>query len=91
MDELLPFLQKYEVWIYVILGTAAIFPLTRLISAWNEWQSSVFGLERESAQRRFSNSLTILVLLIVSIFLEFMVVSFVAPNYPQIASLPTSP
>ncbi|NLG97470.1 MAG: hypothetical protein GX491_08935 [Chloroflexi bacterium] len=90
MDELLPFLQKYEVWIYVILGTAAIFPLTRLISAWNEWQSSVFGLERESAQRRFSNSLTILVLLIVSIFLEFMVVSFVAPNYPQIASLPTS-
>lgn len=90
MDELLPFLQKYEVWIYVILGTAAIFPLTRLISAWNEWQASVFGLERESAQRRFSNSLTVLVLLIVSIFLEFMVVSFVAPNYPQLASLPTS-
>lgn len=90
MIELLPFLQKYEVWIYVILGTAALFPLQRLISAWSEWQGTVFGLERESAQRRFSTSLTVLVLLIVSIFLEFVVVSFVAPTYPQLSSLPTA-
>jgi hypothetical protein len=90
MEELLPFLQKNEIWIYVLLGAVALIPLQRLISAWKAWQGSVYGLEREIAQRRFSAALTVLVLLFVLIFMEFVIVSFVVPSYPQMASFPTA-
>ncbi len=90
MEELLPFLQKFEIWIYVFFGAVALIPLQQLISAWRTWQGSVFGLEREIAQRRFSTALTVLLLLVVFIFMEFVVVSFVAPGYPQMAVFPTS-
>ncbi len=90
MEELLPFLQKNEVLIYLLLGVIAIFPFRQLVMAWKDWQGTVFGIEREIAQRRFSSALTILVLLVLFIVMEFFIVSFVAPNYPQIASLPTS-
>ena len=89
MEELLPFLQKYEVWIYVVLGIVAFVYFQKLIVAWKDWQGTVFGLEREIAQHRFSTSLTILVLLVVFVLMEFVIVSFVAPSYPQLAVLPT--
>jgi hypothetical protein len=83
MEELLPFLQKYEVWIYSLLGVIALFYFQKLISAWKEWQGTVFGLERVIAQRRFSTALTVLILLVVFVIVEFVIVSFVAPAYPQ--------
>src|SRR5512138_3282265 len=90
MGELLPFLQKFEIWIYIFFGAVALIPLQQLISAWRTWQGSVFGLEREIAQRRFSTALTVLLLLIVFIFMEFVIVSFVAPSYPRSVSIPTA-
>lgn len=90
MEELFPFLQKFEIWIYIFLGAVALIPLQRLITAWRMWQGSVFGLEREIAQRRFSTALTVLLLLVVFIFMEFVMVSFVAPSYPQMAAFPTA-
>lgn len=90
MEELLPFLQKFEIYIYIILGFVAFFPLQRLISAWRLWQGSVFGLEREIAQHRFTAALTMLLLLALFIFIEFVIVSFVVPSYPQMASFPTA-
>lgn len=89
MEELLAFLEKYEVWIYFLLGIIAFVYFQKLISAWREWQGTVFGLERESAQRRFSTSLTILILLVLFVAVEFVIVSFVAPSYPKLASLAT--
>lgn len=89
MEELLPFLQKYELWIYVLLGVVAFIYLQRLVSAWKVWQGSAFGLEREIGQRRFSTALTIVLLLVVFILVEFVIVSFVAPSYPQVYALPT--
>src|SRR5690349_5158614 len=89
MEELLPFLQKYEVWIYVVLGIAAFIYFQKLIVAWKDWQGTVYGLERAIAQHRFSTSLTVLVLLVVFVLMEFVIVSFIAPSYPQLAVLPT--
>lgn len=89
MEELLPFLEKYEAWIYVLLGIIAFVYFRKLLAAWKEWQGTVFGLERENAQRRFSTSLTILILLILFVAVEFLIVSFVAPNYPKVALLAT--
>jgi hypothetical protein len=90
MEELLPALQKYEVWIYGILGVIALFYFQKLISAWKEWQASVFGLERVIAQRRFSTALTVLILLMLFVLLEFVIVSFVVPSYPQTLTMPTA-
>lgn len=90
MEVILPYLKTYEVWIYGLLGAIALFYFQKLISAWKDWQGTVFGLEREIAQRRFSTALTILVLLVVFILLEFLTVSFIAPSYPQSLSLPTA-
>lgn len=89
MEALFPFLRQYEAWIYVILGAIAFVYFQKLISSWKEWQGTVFGLERESAQRRFSTSLTILLLLVLFVVVEFVIVSFVTPSYPQVASLST--
>ncbi len=89
MEELLPFLQTYEDWIYIFLGSVAFVSFLRVVSAWGDWRGSVFGLEREIAQRRFTLNLTILTLLVVFILLEFFIVTFVVPSYPQTAALPT--
>lgn len=89
MEELLPFLQKNETWIYLLLGIIAFFPLQKLILAWQQWQGTVYGLEREIAQRRFASALTILVLLVVLVFMEFLLVSFVVPNTSQVSMIST--
>jgi len=89
MDELLGFLEKYEVWIYVLLGITAVFYLQRLIQAWSVQRNSVFGLEKESARRRLAAALTVLILLALLIFGEFFIVSFIAPSYSKATILST--
>lgn len=89
MDELLRFLQKNETWIYVLVGLGALVYIQRLLQAWNEWRNTVFGLERENAQRRLSSSLTVLVLLALLVLSEFLIVSFVIPSLPQPSVLAT--
>ena len=90
MEVILPYLKNYEVWIYCLLGLIALVYLQKLIVAWKDWQGTVFGLEQEVAQRRFSTALTILLLLVAFVLLEFLIVSFVAPSYPQNLALPTA-
>jgi hypothetical protein len=90
MEEVLPYLQKYEGWIYGLLGIVALIYFQKLVVAWKDWQGTYFGLEREIAQRRFSTALTILLLLVLFVLMEFVIVSFVMPNYPQSLSLPTA-
>ena len=90
MEALLPFLEKYEAWVYVLLGVVAVIYIKKTISAWQQWQGTLFGLERDIAQRRFTTVLTILILLVLFVVVEFVIVSFVSPSYPQIASLPTA-
>jgi hypothetical protein len=90
MEVILPYLKNYEGWIYAVLGIIALVYFQKLIVAWKDWQGTVFGLEREIAQRRFSTSLTILLLLVAFVLLEFLAVSFIAPSFPQSLSLPTA-
>lgn len=90
MEALLPFLEKYEVWIYILLGAVAFIYFQKLVVSWKEWQGTVFGLERENAQRRFSTALTIMILLVLFVVVEFIIVSFVAPSSPQLVAIPTA-
>lgn len=90
MEVLLPYLQRYEVWIYSILGVVALYYLQKLIVAWKDWQGTVFGLEREVAQRRFITSLTVVLLSMAFVLVEFVIVSFVAPVLPQTLAVSTA-
>ncbi|HSV86489.1 MAG TPA: hypothetical protein VLH85_07930 [Levilinea sp.] len=89
MEELLRFLKQYEAWIYALLGVVAIIYFRKLLNEWQEWRSSTFGLERESARRRLSATLAVVVLLILLATAEFVLVSFVAPVYPSLNVLST--
>jgi hypothetical protein len=89
MEELLRFLHQYEVWIYAFLGLVFVIYLRKLGIAWQEWRSSLFGLEKENAQRRVRTALTMVGLLGMMILSEFVLISFIAPAYPQSLLLPT--
>ncbi len=89
MLELFHFLVDYQIWIYAILGVLALIYLIRLINAWRERHSTIFGLEREDAQRRLNSALAIFVLLILLIGAEFVLVTFVIPEWPMVMITPT--
>ena len=82
MEELLLFLKKYEVWVYLLSALIGLVYLRKLLLAYQDWRASLFGMERESAQRRFSTYLTLFLLVILAAGLEVSLVSFVIPNYP---------
>ena len=69
MLELFHFLVDYQIWIYAVLGVLALIYLVRLIGAWRERYATIFGLEREDAQRRLNSALAIFVLLLLLIAL----------------------
>jgi hypothetical protein len=91
MQALLQLLKKYEVWIYVLSVLIGLVKLRQLILAYQEWRSSLFGIEREKAQQRFSTNLTLFLLVVLVAGLEVSLVSFVIPNYPaEKGQLPTA-
>jgi hypothetical protein len=89
MQEFLRLLATYEVWIYIFLGAIVFIYLRKLILSFQDWRSSLFGLEKESAQRRFANSLTFVGLLVIMALAVFILVTFVVPVYPDMVVLPT--
>lgn len=84
MLELFHFLVDYQIWIYAVLGVLALIYLIRVISAWKERYSTIFGLEREDAQRRLNSALAVFILLILLIAAEFILVTFVIPEWPMV-------
>jgi len=89
MQALLDFLTTYEFWIYFLLGVAAIIYLRRLVLAWQEWRAATFGLEKENAQRHINSALAVVAILTLMVVSEFILVSFVAPVFPQLRPLAT--
>ncbi len=89
MEDILKFLQQFEMWIYALLGAVGFICLRKLLIYWHEWRVAIFGLERESAQRRLSASLSLFVLLSLLGVAEFSIVTFVTPVYPRAYLLQT--
>ncbi len=89
MNEALRFFRTYELWIYLVLTFAAILYLRKFVLSWQEFRSSVFGLERENAQGRLNQAVAALLLLIILITTEFVLVTFVAPLAPESSPLLT--
>ena len=89
MEDVLRFLFEYELWIYVLLGVVFLVYFRKLLIAWKEWKTAIFGLEKENGQRKFSSALTVVGLLGVMLLAEFVLISFVVPAYPKSLLLPT--
>jgi len=90
MDEALNFFRIYEPWIYFFLALGGVIYLRHLFKSWREMHGTIFGLERESAQNRFNQAVTALVLLILIGIGEFVIVSYIVPSRPESIPLPTS-
>jgi len=90
MAEILNFLAQYEAWVYAMLGGGALMFLFRFVGAWDELRRSTFGLEREMAQARLNRAASVLMMLLVGALAEFMIVSFLVPEYPAASPLPTA-
>ncbi len=89
MAEILQTIKSFEMWIYFGLGVLALINLRKLVLALQEWRGTVFGLERENAQRRISESVSILILLFCSGLVLFFVNTFVTPGLPLTQPLST--
>jgi len=89
MKELIAFLGEFEIWIYAILGAIALLYLRRVFVAWNEWRTAIFGLEKETSQRKLSTGLTVLSLAALMGLSVFVLVTFVSPALPAVTALPT--
>ncbi len=89
MKELLRFLNAYEVEIYVLLGAVGILYIRKLLLAIQAWRGAMFGMERNLAQRKLSESGSILILLTLLAVGEFSLVSFVSPTLPGVHVLAT--
>lgn len=89
MESVFKFLETYETWIYLLLGLIAFPYLNKVVVAWQEWRLAVFGLERETAQRRLSLALTVILMLLMLATMVFSLVSFVAPVVPRVGLLNT--
>jgi len=89
MEDILLFLRSYELWIYLLLGGAALLVFRKLGSAQKEVRSALYGLEREKAQNKFNASLAALVFLGLVGLAEFTLVTFVQPQVQTQAYLPT--
>jgi hypothetical protein len=89
MEDIFLFLRSYELWIYLLLGGAALLVFRQLASAQKEIRSALYGMEREKAQNKFNGSLATLVFLGLVGIAEFALVTFVQPQVQAQAYLPT--
>ncbi len=89
MEEVLRFLKTYEPWIYLLLAGTGLFAMRRMLSALQELRMAVFGLEKESAQRRFRSSLSIFVFVLLLGAAEFVLTAIVFPDFPNVQAVAT--
>jgi hypothetical protein len=91
MKEIIRALKFAEIGIYILLGLFVLVWFRKVVIAVNDWRGTYFGLERDNAQRRLSQAVSVLVLLLLVGVLEFFVASFIFPGIPglEMSSTPT--
>src|SRR6187200_2833480 len=91
MGPLYRALASYEPLIYIALSIGGLFAFRRMWRSWREWRDSVYGLEREFALRRLVQATGAAFLILVLVFVEFFIATFIAPSLPasDILATPT--
>jgi len=84
-------LASYEPMVYIALAIGGLFAFRWMYRSWREWRDAVYGLEREFALRRLGQATVLGLFILVLLFVEFYVATFVAPALPasDILSTPT--
>lgn len=90
MQRIIQFLSDVELLVYFVLGFITILYARRLILAISEFRNSVFGLERELAQRKIIKIVGVLALMGLLIISEFVISTFLVTELPQQATYATS-
>jgi len=83
MQQVIVFLAEIELLIYSILGLIFVIYVRRLLISSNEYRTAMFGMEKETAQRKLVKTVTILILIGLLILAEFIIVVFLKPEFPQ--------
>lgn len=83
MEKIIKFLADLELPIYLLLGVVGVVYLRRLSIALEERKTSVFGLEREAAQRKVTSAITVMILVGLLAVGEFFVATFLAVELEQ--------
>lgn len=89
MEAILRALKTFEVWIYLLLGLAVIINLRKFVVALNAWRGSIFGLEKDNAQRKINASASMLIMLLMMAASVFLLTTFLFPTIPGLQVLPT--
>jgi hypothetical protein len=84
-------LANYEPLIYIALAIGCLYAFRQMFRSWREWRNSVYRLEREFALRRLGQATALGLLVLVLLFVEFYVATFIAPSLPasDILTTPT--
>jgi hypothetical protein len=83
LDSILRGLITYRIGIYILLGLGILIYLRKFFNGLSEWKRSVFGLERNLAQRKLVSASTGLALLILLMIGEFLLVIIIGPQIPN--------
>lgn len=89
MAAFFSFLENNEILIYILFGFVFVIYLQRILFAIRDWRRALYGLEKESAMRNITTSLVVLMIVGFLILLEFSMVTYIAPAYPDVLALPT--
>ena len=82
MDSLFIFLVRYQTWIYVILGLILAIYLKKLLAATQDWNATIFGLERDYAQKKLNTALVMVVVTGLLLAAEFVSVNYLISDLP---------
>ncbi|MEW5939806.1 MAG: hypothetical protein AB1750_09115, partial [Chloroflexota bacterium] len=91
MRFILLFLDKNEIFFYLVLAFIGLIVFRRLWRNWKEWRESYYGFERELAVRRLAQTAAIAALILLVACGIFALGTFVVPNLPASALLSTPP
>jgi hypothetical protein len=89
MLEIINFLSKYSIWIYLGLLILFLVGVRNLLETLSRKREIVFGLERELLQNRINRIVTIMSLIFLLIMGEFLLVTFLVPSLPSASQLST--
>jgi hypothetical protein len=89
MEAIIRFFVLYAPLVYLLLAVGLLLVLRSLLRSLKEGRDSVFGLEREMAQRRTNQAIAVLVIILLMGLGELVLSSFLAPGLPASAVLTT--
>ena len=83
LNTVLRGLITYNIGIFIALSIGLLIYLWKFWMGLSEWQKSIFGLEKEFAQRKLVSATTGLTLLLLLLLGEFILVTVISPRLPD--------